>query len=566
MPESILKPQTIFITGTAYTEQQLAADIETLRNGPVAWVGGLSPYEKAQARLELARYTPKEQEYDLLWATRGTRTDAEVLRQREAMQRLRQAGIPWLDPAIRLYMDAWDDIPKISSVYDPVPKNTRPPRPVPTETQAPRKPFNINQWQADANNWIYNSVQGAFNSVQGAFVDPSVVVWEYSRGIGDHSWVDATKAAGELGFNIITTIPGPDTAIAAAGAWGLRGLRGAELAARARTLIANADSAADAARIGRQLREQQLLDDAEQFSQRRIPHQGTDTEPQLPPQPGRHPDTPSAALSAPHTTSRTHTPNSTATDGPTTTSPTPTRTEPRSSEPILEAPGAWVPPQRPTPAKSINVTGLNPRRQNPFTDQELEADTVYNLPNGMRIFTDADGKPHYVEALAGNRIDGFTPELRHLVPNTTYRIDDRFTYKTDEIGRVIEAHADDLEYRPKTTKKSPYRNKGTQRDIGNLPYPNPENYHGGHLFADTLGGPGDGVNMVPMHKSVNMTSGEWGELEEEFRDALKADPNTRIQWNIKMDYSGGAPQPDTFRIEYQIGDGPKVRDRIENEE
>lgn len=258
LPDLVANPRTIFLTGTAYTEQDLAADADLVRQGPMLgpYIGnGLSAYDRAWMRIDKARYTPIEQLYDLQWAMRGTYTVEEMLRQQQAMLRLQAAGISWLDPAVREHVNAVKDLPVL---LDP----TQPPKYAPPATEpvdsapAPSRPFNINQWQAD----ISNSVYGAVDDM---FVNPAVVLWEYKRGEGGHSAAEAARAAAELGFNIVTTIPGPDTAIAAGGAWFLRGIR--RLGPEARALIEGADSAADAARVSNQLQAQRLVDEVDEF-------------------------------------------------------------------------------------------------------------------------------------------------------------------------------------------------------------------------------------------------------------------------------------------------------------
>ncbi|WP_082393139.1 DNA/RNA non-specific endonuclease [Nocardia arizonensis] len=109
-----------------------------------------------------------------------------------------------------------------------------------------------------------------------------------------------------------------------------------------------------------------------------------------------------------------------------------------------------------------------------------------------------------------------------------------------------------------------YRNANDQAKVGNLPRPNKEDYHGGHLIADVFGGPGDKLNLIPMDKVLNGASGDWGQLEAEFRSILKSDPNARIEYNVELDYSGGGPQPGKIAIEYRINDGEVLRRSFEN--
>ncbi len=389
LPDLVANPRTIFLTGTAYTEQDLAADADLVRQGPMLgpYIGnGLSAYDRAWMRIDKARYTPIEQLYDLQWAMRGTSTVEEMIRQQQAMLRLQAAGISWLDPAVREHVDAVKDLPVL---LDP----TQPPKYAPPATEpvasapTPSRPFNINQWQAD----ISNSVYGAVDDM---FVNPAVVLWEYARGEGGRSAADAARAAAELGFNIVTTIPGPDTAIAAGGAWFLRGIR--RLGPEARALIEGADSAADAARVGNQLQAERLVDEVDAFVGRQLPG-------------------PSASSPAPPPRTKPHNParpvSSKPPAGPATTSAGPRQTQfpdlgPVKSvtpeDPRIPALGAVIPQLQRTPdrwAPNFARSGFETIRQLPrqlrhrvdnfaastasFMQEVLAAFTLSPLPAGI---------------------------------------------------------------------------------------------------------------------------------------------------------------------------------------
>ena len=56
--------------------------------------------------------------------------------------------------------------------------------------------------------------------------------------------------------------------------------------------------------------------------------------------------------------------------------------------------------------------------------------------------------------------------------------------------------------------------------------------------------------MVPQHKDVNGSGGEWYNMEMEWAKALKE--GKKVEVNIEVIYSGSSARPDSFSVLYKI--------------
>lgn len=149
--------------------------------------------------------------------------------------------------------------------------------------------------------------------------------------------------------------------------------------------------------------------------------------------------------------------------------------------------------------------------------------------------------------------------LNHLLPNKTYIVDDAFIYKTDDLGRVISASAD----RNKVfgvIERNGQRNTDVQKlivdDLGGRPGFD----DGGHLFANTTGGPNELINQVPMSKSLNR-NGQWRNLEVIEEKALKAGKIVTSQRNLL--YHGAEKRPYAIEFITRI-DGVETKTIVQN--
>jgi hypothetical protein len=142
----------------------------------------------------------------------------------------------------------------------------------------------------------------------------------------------------------------------------------------------------------------------------------------------------------------------------------------------------------------------------------------------------------------------FTKDGRKKVlkPNIQYTSPEGYTYKTDELGRIISCEG--------TLQKGvAERNKYAQRTVGGKDrLPDDE---GGHLIASIFKGSGDIDNLVPMDSNLN--KGEWKKMENDWNDAL--DDGEEVKVKITPVYEGDSQRPTRFEINYKIGDSIKTK-------
>lgn len=149
--------------------------------------------------------------------------------------------------------------------------------------------------------------------------------------------------------------------------------------------------------------------------------------------------------------------------------------------------------------------------------------------------------------------------LNHLLPNKTYIVDEVFVYKTDDIGRVITCTADRSKAF-KTIERNTQRNSDIQKYIvesldGRVGFDD-----GGHLFANSTGGPNELINQIPMSRKLNQT-GQWRELERVEEKALKEGKNVVSQRNLL--YHGNEKRPYAIEFITKI-DGVETKTIVEN--
>lgn len=164
-----------------------------------------------------------------------------------------------------------------------------------------------------------------------------------------------------------------------------------------------------------------------------------------------------------------------------------------------------------------------------------------------------------VRDLDSGQRGAWNSELHRPEPSTVYRVDDRHVYVTDDAGRV--SHVDStLQHTDKPDADA--RRNGYQQSVAGR-VDRLEIDEGGHLVAASLGGPGEGINLVAMARELNASGrNNWNAMESDWRRALQADPNADIRVSIDVDYPAGSARPSRFFVEYSVGDGPPIRRRF----
>ncbi|GAB3748549.1 DNA/RNA non-specific endonuclease [Microlunatus parietis] len=142
------------------------------------------------------------------------------------------------------------------------------------------------------------------------------------------------------------------------------------------------------------------------------------------------------------------------------------------------------------------------------------------------------------------RLSTADPEHKELLnqppPDSTVVVDERFTYRTDHLGRVVHASAKlevvDLDHP---------RDKSAQAQlIGKLP-----GDHAGHLFARIFQGPGETINLTAMEANkVNL--GQFKSAENAWRRAVEAGRDVKV--DISLVYATDTPRPDALQLTWWI--------------
>jgi hypothetical protein len=182
-------------------------------------------------------------------------------------------------------------------------------------------------------------------------------------------------------------------------------------------------------------------------------------------------------------------------------------------------------------ASSSQARHLPQSEAGPETGPEIGSaigpEAELNSPSVVRLSTTSPGDK---EALA-------SPP-----PHATIVVDDKFTYQTDEWGRIVRAIAT-LDARDPDHP----RNSTAQRD---LPDKGAED-HAGHIFARIFKGPGDLINLVPMHgRKVNLSA--YRMLENLWSRTIKAKGEARVE--VRFEYLDEGRRPDEIRVRYKVQD------------
>lgn len=147
----------------------------------------------------------------------------------------------------------------------------------------------------------------------------------------------------------------------------------------------------------------------------------------------------------------------------------------------------------------------------------------------------------------GSHMDGKLPK-----PNIVYETGEHhYIYRTDELGRIDRAYAEDLQLK---------NHEGRLRHDGNTPDKEVGD-HAGHIFGDLFGGSPELDNLISQAKDVNLK--EYRRLERRWSDALKSTPPKKVEVDIKINYEGASRRPTGFEVNYKI-DGVEYIEDILN--
>lgn len=177
----------------------------------------------------------------------------------------------------------------------------------------------------------------------------------------------------------------------------------------------------------------------------------------------------------------------------------------------------------------------------PAKTGSLKTSFTDRIANKKKIQDNSSISPPLAEVKYGEQ---FTKKDRKKVlkPNITYTTPEGYTYKTDELGRIVNCEGT---LQLGVAKRKDYAQRTVGRDDRK------DDDDGGHLIASIFKGSGDFDNLVPMNGNLN--KGEWKKLENDWAEALKAKPSKEVKVKITPIYEGNSQRPVRFEIEHQIG-------------
>ena len=147
----------------------------------------------------------------------------------------------------------------------------------------------------------------------------------------------------------------------------------------------------------------------------------------------------------------------------------------------------------------------------------------------------------------GSHMDGKVPK-----PNVVYEAGEhRYLYRTDEMGRIDRAYAEDLQLKLHEDRLR-HNSKTLDKEIGD---------HAGHIFGDLFGGSPELDNVISQAKDVNLK--EYRRIERDWEAALKSKPPKKVEVDIKINYEGSSMRPTSFEVNYKI-DGEQFSEKLLN--
>jgi Domain of unknown function (DUF4781)/DNA/RNA non-specific endonuclease len=213
-----------------------------------------------------------------------------------------------------------------------------------------------------------------------------------------------------------------------------------------------------------------------------------------------------------------------------------------------------------TPERRVDIA-----RENALDQQHLDqlADDVSSMvrdPSRAVIEarnTRRAGDRERIVLAPGDKANGWNQTLNgELRPNAEYVVG-RYTYVTDDAGRVVEARG---RVRLQTHDRNTYQ-QGKASEVGGIKDAI-EGDQGGHIFAAMFDGPGEQINYHAMRGELNGSGGDWYNMEQEWRSALQAD--RRVDAQVRAVFEGESRRPVAFRVTFWI-DGKKHTRFFDNE-
>lgn len=136
------------------------------------------------------------------------------------------------------------------------------------------------------------------------------------------------------------------------------------------------------------------------------------------------------------------------------------------------------------------------------TQIELEPNTRYSVGERGEYYTDGDGRIVYVEAEGGGK--EMNPNLRQVLPDVTYHVNDKTYYQTDELGRTEHMYIPEVEVDRDMSRSQSIQSKIADRfDMKTSDGTETIEFNAGHMEARQLGGIREEINYTRQWDDVN---------------------------------------------------------------
>ncbi len=185
--------------------------------------------------------------------------------------------------------------------------------------------------------------------------------------------------------------------------------------------------------------------------------------------------------------------------------------------------------------------------RNPTVDPETEFQNQFQEKTDQKIDFPDEAQYNQSKVFADDPFDADG----QLLPNVRYQTgENRYTYETDDHGRIIWGNALSLVFTKRTSRLKHDPNSPGKR----------EGDHSGHLFGDRFGGSNKIDNLLSQKELVNLST--YKKLENSWAKALKQGKSVSVE--ISVVYTGDSSRPSAFEVNYSI-DAQFYSAHIDNE-
>ncbi|TWD82559.1 DNA/RNA non-specific endonuclease [Kribbella amoyensis] len=203
----------------------------------------------------------------------------------------------------------------------------------------------------------------------------------------------------------------------------------------------------------------------------------------------------------------------------------------------------------------------HPRGRSGRVEQAADPDDVQAVGYGPRDVPQAPERYAglVVHKETSGRGERWNDQLMQPEPSAVYVVDERYLYVTDKAGRVTHAEGW-LGWLP-SAENDERRNLQAQREAGE-PYRQRED-DGGHLFATSLDGPGEAINLTAQSRTQNQAvkgSDNWRRMEESWQ-ALRA-AGIQVHASIDVRYADASSRRPSARAVIDRHEGSRSPRRI----